>query len=141
MALGLNQDGSLAVPPLNKANETGWYRNSAVPGQVGAAVILGHVDSDASGPAVFYNLAKMRPGQDIMITLKDDSKVTYRVDGLREFKKSELPLNEIYGPLTYPGLRLITCSGRFDWQHQTYPDNLVVFASMKVLLPDRPHSH
>lgn len=77
-------------PPLNKPYETGWYSGSALPGRDGAAVILGHVDVAATGPAVFYNLARLRPGDSITVGLQQHASVTYQVDGIREYAKSAL---------------------------------------------------
>ena len=130
VTLGLNPDKSVQVPPLDKPYETGWYAGSALPGHDGAAVILGHVDAAATGPAVFYNLAKMRPGDSITIALAGHAEVAYQVDGVREYQKTALPASLIYGPLPYPGLRLITCGGQFDYQTGHYLDNVVVYASM-----------
>ncbi len=130
VTLGLNPDKSVQVPPLDKPYETGWYAGSALPGHDGAAVILGHVDAAATGPAVFYNLDKMRPGDSITIVLGGHTEVAYQVDGIREYQKTELPPSLIYGPLPYAGLRLITCGGQFDSQTGHYIDNIVVYASM-----------
>ncbi len=70
LRLGLNTDGSIAVPSLvTSANEAAWYKYSVTPGQVGAAVIEGHVDS-YHGPAVFYRLGALRPGNQIDVTAR-----------------------------------------------------------------------
>jgi len=71
LSLGLNPDGSIAVPSLaTSADEAAWYKYSVTPGQVGAAVIEGHVDS-YQGPAVFFRLGALRPGNQIDVTLAD----------------------------------------------------------------------
>ncbi|MDQ1512198.1 MAG: hypothetical protein QOC59_40, partial [Microbacteriaceae bacterium] len=43
MQLGLTAHGALQVPPYDKNAPAGWYRGSPTPGQLGPAVILGHV--------------------------------------------------------------------------------------------------
>ena len=69
--LGLNADGTIQVPSLvTSASEAAWYKYSATPGQIGASVIEGHVDSN-QGPAVFYRLGALRPGDTIDVTLAD----------------------------------------------------------------------
>lgn len=93
-------------------------------------MILGHIDSAATGAAVFYYLDKLRPGNLVTITLPHAGRVRYRVDGLREYHKSALPYARVFGPVSYPGLRLITCGGAFDYQTGHYVDNIVVYASM-----------
>ena len=47
--VGLDADGSIAAPPLDRAFETGWYSDSPSPGQVGSAIIVGHVDDLRAG--------------------------------------------------------------------------------------------
>jgi sortase (surface protein transpeptidase) len=42
MQLGLEKDGSLAVPP--DGSLAGWYKGSPTPGEIGPSVIAGHVD-------------------------------------------------------------------------------------------------
>ena len=67
--LGLNKDGTIQVPDLNtSANEAAWYKYSATPGQIGTSVIEGHVDS-YGGPAVFYRLGALSPGNRVSVTL------------------------------------------------------------------------
>lgn len=130
VTVGVNSDHSIAVPPLDKPYETAWYDGSARPGHVGTSVILGHIDSAATGAAVFYYLDKLRPGNLVTITLPHAGRVRYRVDGLREYHKTTLPYARVFGPVSYPGLRLITCGGAFDCQTGHYVDNIVVYASM-----------
>src|SRR5690349_12906869 len=53
--VGLRPDGTLEVPaPGPTYDQPAWYRGSPTPGRVGPSVILGHVDSAANGPSVFY---------------------------------------------------------------------------------------
>src|SRR6185503_18602202 len=56
--LGLQDDGSIEVP--RDASAPGWFTPGPSPGQLGPAVIAGHVDS-STGPAVFYRLGQLRP--------------------------------------------------------------------------------
>jgi hypothetical protein len=52
MALGLKKDKTLEVPP--RGFPAGWYTGMATPGELGTAIIVGHVDWN--GPGVFYRL-------------------------------------------------------------------------------------
>ena len=130
VTVGVTADHTIAVPPLDKPNETAWYDGSARPGQDGAAVILGHIDTAATGPAVFYNLPKFRPGNLVTIRTRHGGRLVYRVDGLREYRKTSVPLARLFGPVPYPGLRLISCTGAFDYATGHYVDNVVVYASI-----------
>ena len=128
--LGLNADGTVQVPSLvTSASEAAWYKYSATPGQIGASVIEGHVDSN-QGPAVFYRLGALRPGDTIDVTLADGITAIFRVTGVREYAKSNFPAKAIYGTTNYAALRLITCGGVFDYATGHYLSSTVVFASL-----------
>lgn len=126
MALGLQSDGTMQVPP--GAFPAGWYTGGPTPGQLGPAVIAGHVDS--GGPGVFYRLRSIRPGNLINVTRADGSNPAFRVTRVRQFPKNQFPTKLVYGNIDHAGLRLITCGGSFDSQSGHYDDNIVVFASL-----------
>jgi hypothetical protein len=133
--LGLNADGTIQVPSLvTSANEAAWYKYSATPGQIGASVIEGHVDS-YQGPAIFYRLGALRPGDAIDVTLADGVTAIFRVTGVREYAKSKFPAKAIYGATDYAALRLITCGGVFDYATGHYLSSTVVFASLTTSRP------
>jgi hypothetical protein len=130
LRLGRNQDGTMQVPDLTtSANEAAWYKYSVTPGQIGTAVIEGHVDS-YQGPAVFFRLGALRPGNQVNVTLADGITAVFRVTGVREYAKAEYPANTIYAPAKYAALRLITCGGDFDAVTGHYLGSVVVFASL-----------
>ncbi len=133
--LGLNTDGTIQVPSLvTSAGQAAWYEYSATPGQIGASVIEGHVDS-YQGPAVFYRLGALRPGDTIDVTLADGITAIFRVTGVREYSKSNFPAKAIYGATDYAALRLITCGGVFDYATGHYLSSTVVFASLTASRP------
>jgi len=123
--LGLDADGALEVPPYEKA---GWFIGGPRPGEEGAAVIAAHVDS-RTGPAVFYRLRKLQPGDGVSVAYDDGSSVTFEVTRSESFPKSNFPTARVYGPTSGPELRLITCDGTFDRRSGSYSDNLIVWAA------------
>lgn len=125
--LGLNKDGSVQVP--GKPLQAGWFHGSPTPGQAGPSVILGHVDSYATGPAVFYKLGAMKPHQQIRVTRADGKVAVFSVDAVRSYAKKDFPTLDVYGNTPDPQLRLITCG---DWNARThaYDGNIVVFAHL-----------
>lgn len=127
--VGLAPDGSIAVPSLDRTDEAGWYDKSPTPGQYGPAVIVGHVDT-RTGPSIFYNLRELRPGDQIRVGRRDRSVAVFEVNSVERFDKANLPTQRIYGDYTRPGLRLITCGGRWVGGETGYADNIVVFASL-----------
>jgi Sortase domain len=130
LRLGVNANGTIQVPSLTtSAGLAAWYKYSATPGQIGASVIEGHVDS-YQGPAVFFRLGALRPGDTIDVTLADGVTAIFRVTGVREYAKDEFPARTIYGAADYAALRLITCGGEFDPATDHYLSSTVVFASL-----------
>lgn len=127
--VGLDPDGAIAAPPIRRAQEVGWYRDGPSPGQAGPAVLVGHVD-DRDGPAVFHRLARVDPGTRIEITRRDRQVATFQVTAVRTYDKSALPAGEVYGDFSQPGLRLITCGGRWAGGQTGYAENVVVFATL-----------
>ncbi|PZF90851.1 class F sortase [Micromonospora deserti] len=130
MSLGTNPDGTVQVPPLEQAWLAGWYEPGASPGEVGNAVIVGHVDSATIGPAVFFSLGALQPGDTVTVAREDGQQVAFTVESVKAYPKSEFPAELVYGPNDRPGLRVVTCGGQFDEATGDYPDNVVVFATM-----------
>lgn len=126
IALGLQADGTLEVPP--NGFPAGWYTGAPTPGQVGPAIIAGHVRWDGR-PGVFYNLAALRPDDQVMVTREDGSVAVFRVSRVAMFAKDTFPTDAVYGNIDHPGLRLITCGG-LNQQTDTYDDNTIVFADL-----------
>ncbi|MDQ2876588.1 MAG: class F sortase, partial [Actinomycetota bacterium] len=125
--LGLNPDGSVAVPASYQ--QAGWYDGSASPGQDGPTVILGHVDS-RSGPGVFFRLGALRPGSAVRVRRADGRTETFTITGIRQYPKTRFPTLAVYGPTPVPTLRLITCGGAFDPAAGHYLANTIAFGQL-----------
>jgi LPXTG-site transpeptidase (sortase) family protein len=131
LTLGLNPDGTLQVPQPGPDYDTAaWYDGSPRPGELGPAVIEGHVDSAANGPSVFYRLGEIAPGDKVDVTRADGSVVSFEVYDIQLVPKNDFPTLDIYGNTDGPELRVITCGGPFDSSARSYEDNVVVFARM-----------
>jgi hypothetical protein len=133
--LGVNSDGTIRVPSLyTRPSEAAWFKYSATPGQIGASVIEGHLDG-YHGPAVFFRLGALRPGDRIEVTLADGITAVFRVTGVRQYLKSRFPARAIYGTTGHASLHLITCGGAFDYATGHYLSSTVVFASLTSARP------
>jgi hypothetical protein len=133
--LGNNSDGTMKVPSLNtRADEAAWYKYSATPGQIGTSVIEGHVDT-YRGPAVFFRLGALQPGDRVDVTLADGIIAVFRVTGVRQYLKSHFPSKTVYDTAGYAALHLITCGGVFDYTTKNYLSSTVVFASLTSSRP------
>jgi hypothetical protein len=93
-------------------------------------VILGHVDSKR-GPAVFYRLRELRPGDLVEVALAGGSSVRFAVERVEQYPKARFPTAEVYYPTLTPELRLVTCGGTFDATAGHYRSNIIVFAALR----------
>jgi hypothetical protein len=128
LTVGKNADDSMETPPL-MSDKAGWYRHGPTPGEIGPAIIVGHVDN-LDGPSVFWRLGELKPGDKIKISREDGETVTFKVTRIQQFEQDNFPADKVYGNIGYAGLRLITCGGTFDASTGRYTHNTVVFASM-----------
>lgn len=129
LEVGLAEDGSVDVPPVNRHNEAGWFADGPTPGQFGPALIVGHADT-RSGPSIFHDLGKLKAGQQIEVLRKDRSVAVFEVNSVENFGKAKLPIERVYGDYSRPSLRLVTCGGTWLGGSQGYSDNIIVFASL-----------
>nr|WP_246402431.1 sortase [Jiangella mangrovi] len=123
--IAVDAQNVLVPPPYGDA---GWWQEGPEPGELGAAVIAGHLDS-RDGPDVFYRLGEVAPGDEIVVTLADGGTSAFRVVDVGQYSQDEFPTEAVYGgPDDRPLLRLITCGGEYDRGLGRYRDNVVVFA-------------
>lgn len=123
--LGIADDGTAEVP--SDYDRVGWFTGGGRPGARGPTVLMGHVDS-TDGPAVFYELRELGPGDVVELTVADGSTARYEVTGTSQVAKGEFPTAAVFGATASDVLRLITCTGEFDRGARSYTDNLVVTA-------------
>jgi sortase (surface protein transpeptidase) len=133
--LGLNDDGTVQVPPLGADDTAGWYERGPKPGAVGPAVLLGHVDSAQFGPGVFFDLGAVQAGDTVEVARADGSVAEFVVDRVEVHPKADFPTIAVYGNTDDAQLRLITCGGDFDPSARSYEDNVIVFATLTGTRP------
>lgn len=126
MGLGLTPENTLETPPA--AFPAGWFTGAPTPGEIGPAIIVGHVRYVT--PGVFARLTELRPSDQIFVKRKDGSTATFRVTRLAHFAKARFPTKKVYGNIDHAGLRLITCGG-LDAATNVFDENVVVFADLE----------
>jgi sortase (surface protein transpeptidase) len=129
LAVAVKTDGSISVPSVHTPMQAAWYKLSPVPGDVGPAIVLGHVDGDKK-PGIFYKLKELAPGDEVDIDRSDGRKLKFVVDRVTQVPKDTFPKDAVYGNSDKPELRLITCGGAFDHAEHSYKDNIVVYANL-----------
>ena len=125
--VGLLPDGSMETPPFGLA---GWYELGAVPGAIGPAVIVAHVDTK-KGPDVFFELHDLKAGDRVEVYGSDGEAAVFVVDSQEMVLKSELPTERIWNQTDQAVLRLITCGGEFDAASGHYLSNTIVYAHLE----------
>lgn len=130
MRLGLASDGSVQVPPIEANAPAGWYQGSPMPGQVGPSVILAHVTVGKYGDGVFLHLSRLRQGDRVVARLQDGKAAVFTVYRVQTVAKADFPTAAVYGNVSRPELRLITCGGPRNSAGNGYLDNVVVYAAL-----------
>ncbi|WHT20307.1 class F sortase [Crossiella sp. CA-258035] len=129
VALGLNKDQTIQVPPVSQPMQAGWYDGAPTPGEKGPAIVLGHVDG-AGKPGIFYKLREVAVGDEVLVDREDGKTVRFVVHETQQVAKKDFPTERVYGDTERPELRLITCGGIFDKGARSYQDNIIVYATM-----------
>ena len=124
-SLGLATDRSIEVP--SGPGVAGWWVGGPRPGQVGPAVIMGHVRWKT--PAVFFRLDRLERGDEVLVDRADGTTARFVVTGQGTYRKVAFPSDLVYYPTLDPELRLVTCGGPYDRAAGTYTENVVVFAA------------
>ncbi|MFG2592863.1 class F sortase [Streptomyces sp. NPDC048438] len=126
---GLDGEGAIEPPPFETPGAVGWYAAGTEPGTEGAALFVGHVDTETK-PAVFYGLSAARPGEKVRVSRSDGKIAEFTIDDVQVFTRERFDAQKAYGPREdgRAELRLITCGGTYDHESRAYTANVVVSA-------------
>jgi LPXTG-site transpeptidase (sortase) family protein len=121
-------DANGVMQDPNSWNDVAWYNFTGRPGfgSGNNAVFAGHVDYIRHGPAVFWDLNKLKPGDAVNVTLQDGTQYSYRVTQMAVYGGDDAPVDAIVGQTPTESVTLITCNGVFSAGH--YNNRLVVRA-------------
>jgi LPXTG-site transpeptidase (sortase) family protein len=123
--VAVNRYGVMNLP-VNGWN-AGWLESGPVPGAPGDAVIEGHAGYPDQ-PMLFGKLSALRPGDQIVVVLSDNSRRLFLVVRTTSVPAGVAPPG-LADPNGSPRLTLITCTGSFDASTFSYSRRLVVEAS------------
>lgn len=121
--------GEVEVPSVSTPRQIGYYSLGYLPGQIGSAVLIAHVDGDGMLGA-FHDLGKMKAGDKITVDRADGSKLMFTVTKVEVIRKMDISDKALFGPEPDAELKLVSCAGRFDHATGQYEDNIVVFSTL-----------
>ncbi|MDX8344730.1 class F sortase [Rossellomorea sp. YZS02] len=124
---GLDSKGNMELPQNGK--DVAWFEPGFQPGEKGSAVLAGHVD-DEKKPAVFFELKKLEPGDQVVLQDGQGKTFTFEVREKVAYEKDDAPLRKIFGPSDKRMLNLITCTGYFDHDIHNYVERLVIYTEL-----------
>lgn len=119
--------GHMATP--DNAVQVAWFKLGPKPGNRGSAIIAGHVDT-YKGPGVFFNLKDLKKGDMVYITGKKGKTLTFKVFDKRAYPRKSAPVYKVFGYTPARVIRLLTCTGTFDYKADTHNERLVVSAKL-----------
>jgi sortase A len=135
--VGVNRYGEMDSP--HDAWSVAWYAPGFKPWEPGNAVMAAHVDYIRVGPAVFYNLKTLQPGDRVIVTAADQQVYEFEVKETHQYHPATAPVERIFGPNANKGLNLITCTGTFNPRTGEYDQRTVVYTEAVVPGPEIPN--
>lgn len=123
--VAIASDGSMDIPKV--AMNAAWYKLGPKPGEIGSAVIDGHVDWINGATAVFADLNKLKIGD--IVSIKDDrgKTITFLVRSTKLYEPTADDKDIFTSYDNKAHLNIITCSGVWDKTTLGFSQRLVVF--------------
>ena len=94
-----------------------WPLKGGLPGKGGNIVLAGHVDYIRYGPAVFWRLHELNPGDIVTIRLKGGGEVQYKIEFNKVIEVGDADWSGIVSSTADESITLITCGGVFEAGH------------------------
>lgn len=127
VGVGLVSETKQMDVPEN-AMEVGWYKYGPSPGETGAAILNGHLDTPTGAPAIFYFLNSLIAGDEFYITNEIGERMKFIVNEVYNLPLDNFPKDLIYGKRDYSQVSLITCSGIWNQATKSYSNRIAVIA-------------
>ncbi len=122
--VGVTSQGAMNVPA--DATKAGWYKYGAHPGDIGSAVVAGHLNGAHGKPGVFKDLGKLRVGDTFSILNDAGGKTTFLVKKIKLYNLDEQP-DEVFHSTAGVHVNLITRTGAWNRDEKQYSKRIVVF--------------
>ncbi|MCL1929923.1 class F sortase [Candidatus Saccharibacteria bacterium] len=127
--VGQDDNGQVAV--ADNIFDAAWFNESARPNDKGAVVINGHV-SGPSQDGIFAKVSRLKTGDIIVIERGDTTKFSYEVQKVETVRLEDVDSNKLFQVIggADQGLNLITCSGQYDRNAESYSDRTIVYTTL-----------
>ena len=123
----ITSEGAMEVPAGTV--DVAWFALGPHPGQVGSAVIGGHFGIQNGVPFVFYNLSKLKVGDNVYVVDDEGNTMTFVVNSIALFAANADATTVFTSNDGLAHLNLITCEGVWNEIAGEYPDRTVVFTT------------
>ena len=124
--VGVDTNSQIGTP--RNVFDTAWYDGSSKPGQPGAAFIDGHVLGPTRG-GIFAGLKNIKVGAKVVVTLGDNSTITYRVAATEKVDADKVDMQKALRSYdsTKQGLNLMTCNGTYLRDKESFDKRFIVY--------------
>ncbi|HEX2346928.1 MAG TPA: class F sortase [Ktedonobacterales bacterium] len=143
IGVGVTSAGAMDAPRCNSnsdpiCNQVYWFNGGYLPGEMGNAVIAGHVNRPDLSPAPFWNLHLVKKGDTIIVQPLTGRPLVFVVTSVTWISayaqgSNNPTLDAVFGPAATRNLNLLTCIG--DWDGHTFDHRLLVQAQLQGPAP------
>jgi sortase (surface protein transpeptidase) len=126
--VGVNAKGNMGVP--SNFTDVAWYQDGTLPGQIGSAVIDGHVDNGLGLSGVFKHLADINVGDEVKVVTTEGKTLNFVVSDIKNYPFQSVPTDAVFNAVDGQRLNLITCEGAWVAGQKTYDHRLVVYTTL-----------
>ncbi len=126
--VGINEKGNMASPA--KYEDVAWYKHGPVPGEIGSAVIAGHLDNGLGLRGVFEDLSNLKKGDDVYVNKINGERLHFVVAEIVTYPYKEVPTELLFNQADDERLNLVTCVGKWLSKEKTYSERLIVYTTL-----------
>jgi sortase A len=126
--LGINTLGNMMAP--SNFTDVGWYKYGPAPGNVGSAVVDGHVDNGLGLAGVFKNIDTLKVGDALEVRTVNGSLLHFTIYNVELYPYKSVPADLLFNKNDGAYLNLITCDGAWVAGQDTYDHRLVIFSRL-----------
>lgn len=127
-SVGVTEENKVESP--TNIHVAGWYNEGPVPGNQGVSLIDGHYSGRYSD-GIFKHLARLQQGDRFNVEFGDLSQETFEVIRSQNYGVEEASYKMLAAHPDAPQqLNLITCSGAFDSEANSYDERTLVIARL-----------